>query len=262
MGQSNSNLNDNNNVGISEIDYDKIIIVNKTDSTSKNGALRLVLISDTHGQEKHLNIPPGDVLIHCGDFSDFYDSSSHAKDFNKWLGTLPHKHKLVISGNHDNCIEPNDKSRNQRILKNATYLQDSMVEIEGVKIYGSPWHEHRNSMLKWANNFGIQSKELQHKWKLIPDDTDILMTHFPPIGICTDNHIGCSILRKEVLERVKPKLHVFGHNHSYHGASLYSGDGDKIQFVNAASQIFASNLHKPIVVDYYRPSQIEKKEEI
>ncbi len=57
-------------------------------------------------------------------------------------------------------------------------------------------------------------------------------------------------------------MHVFGHNHSYHGASLYSDKDNKIQFVNAASQIFASNLHKPIIVDYYKSSQIDKHEEI
>jgi len=252
MGHSHSNL-DIDHIDVSNIDYKNIIEVNKTELTKANGTMRIIVISDTHAQEKHLEIPAGDILIHCGDFTDFYHSSSHAKDFNIWLGSLPHRHKLVISGNHDNCIEPNNESKSKKILKNATYLQDSMVEIEGIKIYGSPWHEHRNSMLKWANNFGITSDDLKQKWKLIPEDTDILMTHFPPIGICTDNEMGCITLRKEVLERVKPKLHVFGHNHPYHGACLYSKDGDNIYFVNAASQILGSHLHHPVIIDYYKP---------
>jgi hypothetical protein len=54
----------------------------------------------------------------------------------------------------------------------------------GIKIYGTPWHEHRKSLFKWANNFGLSSQELQEKWKMIPENIDILMTHFPPLSVC------------------------------------------------------------------------------
>ena len=79
-------------------------------------------------------------------------------------GTLPHKHKVVIAGNHDMTFDLgflhrtwsgslwklanyNYQSRLQAfgsktvhdMMTNCIYLQDSMVEIYGVKIYGSPW---------------------------------------------------------------------------------------------------------------------------
>jgi Icc-related predicted phosphoesterase len=79
------------------------------------------------------------------------------------------------------------------------------------------------------------TKDLLSKWRKIPNDTDILVTHFPPLNIldlsrmnsksqgkiCTlcqqvhdgHGHLGCKHLRNEVLERVKPKVHVFGHVH-------------------------------------------------
>ena len=45
-------------------------------------------------------IPDGDVLIHAGDFTRC-GHLQEVKEFNTWLGTLPHKHKIVIAGNHE-----------------------------------------------------------------------------------------------------------------------------------------------------------------
>ena len=45
-------------------------------------------------------IPEGDVLIHAGDFTRC-GHLQEVKEFNTWLGTLPHKHKIVIAGNHE-----------------------------------------------------------------------------------------------------------------------------------------------------------------
>ena len=62
--------------------------------------MRLVLISDTHSLHGDLVIPDGDMLIHCGDYSN-HGAFGDLLAFNKWLGKLPHEHKLVVSGNHD-----------------------------------------------------------------------------------------------------------------------------------------------------------------
>jgi Icc-related predicted phosphoesterase len=52
---------------------------------------------------------------------------------------------------------------------------------------------------------------------MIPDDTDILITHTPPIGhgdlCCSGVRAGCVELLSTVQNRVKPKYHVFGHIH-------------------------------------------------
>ena len=64
------------------------------------------------------------------------------------------------------------------MLTNATYLEDSMVERMGYKIYGTPWTAD--------SLFGAMTKphgdELHAIWKKIPSDTDILLTHSPPFG--------------------------------------------------------------------------------
>ena len=44
-------------------------------------------------------------------------------------------------------------------LTNAIYLQDSWVEIEGIKIYGSPWVPLPDFKVNWA--FGLQRGEVK-----------------------------------------------------------------------------------------------------
>jgi len=64
------------------------------------------------------------------------------------------------------------------LLTNCTYLEDSSVTIEGYKIHGSPWTPE---FCGWA--FMLENeKDMLKKWKMIPDDTDILITHGPPYG--------------------------------------------------------------------------------
>ncbi|MEY4540707.1 MAG: hypothetical protein RLZZ306_2464, partial [Bacteroidota bacterium] len=51
--------------------------------------------------------------------------------------TLPHRHKIVIAGNHDLYFEAVPSVANL-LITNAIYLNDSGIEIEGLKIWGSP----------------------------------------------------------------------------------------------------------------------------
>jgi DNA invertase Pin-like site-specific DNA recombinase len=63
--------------------------------------LRLVLLSDTHEFHREVEVPDGDILIHAGDFTMFSKNVSAIADFNTWLGELPHRHKILIFGNHE-----------------------------------------------------------------------------------------------------------------------------------------------------------------
>jgi len=56
-------------------------------------------------------------------------------DFNDWLGELPHRCKVVVPGNHDLLLE---EPRNRKLVTNAMLVVNSDVEIEGLKIWGSP----------------------------------------------------------------------------------------------------------------------------
>ena len=72
-------------------------------------AVRIVVMSDTHNMVSTATdasrVPPGDVFIHCGDVT-VDGTAREACTFNNWLGLLPHKHRIVIAGNHDLVFDP------------------------------------------------------------------------------------------------------------------------------------------------------------
>lgn len=71
----------------------------------------------------------------------------------------------------------------------------------------------------------------------------MLLTHGPPyqiLDLCVDGtQAGCSILRKEIFDRIKPQLVVFGHIHESAGHEKIDG----IHFVNASTCNFR---YKPV----------------
>jgi hypothetical protein len=102
----------------------------------KESLVVLVLFGDTHELHREVEIPAGDILICVGDFTMFSKSLSAIEDFNEWLGELPHRHKIVVPGNHEFFLESNHEHRS--LLDNANVLIDEGIEIEGLSIYGSP----------------------------------------------------------------------------------------------------------------------------
>jgi len=222
--------------------------------------LRFVCLSDTHGGHSQIEIPPGDVLLITGDFTRWKSSKQDLEDFNSFLGKLPHKYKVLICGNHELSITPKNIDKTNELLSNCTYLEDSYIVIEGIKIYGSPWHIKRGSLLKRACAFGLDTSQIYKKWDKIPPDTNILLTHYPPDGIPnTAPGNGCPHLLNTVLQTIKPQVHVFGHDHGSYG--IYRGKtGDReVTFINAANTITPGNLRDPIVFDMVVP-HLEKEE--
>lgn len=205
--------------------------------------LTLVCIADTHERHDYLEVPEGDVLIHAGDCS-FTGTIPAIVAFNNWLGTLPHKHKIFIAGNHDWLFQTNPALA-KSLLTNATYLQDSGVEIEGFKFWGSPVSPEFNS---WAFN-RKRGKEINKHWKMIPMDTDVLITHGPPHGVLDRTQRGQSVGCKNLENRafiVQPQFHIFGHIHEGYGMRCANGT----TYINASS-VNASYIYAnaPIIVD-------------
>jgi Icc-related predicted phosphoesterase len=209
--------------------------------------MRLVAISDTHNlHEKLGRLPDGDLLIHCGDFTT-HGKEAEARTFVEWFASRPHKHKVLIAGNHDYCVAVDDRIPAFIRSKGINYLMDSEVTLEGVRIYGSPW-----SIKYGPFQFMLPTgPELAAKWDLIPAGIDVLVTHGPPKGFgdLVDRgaiNVGCPDLLKKVLE-IKPELHIFGHIHEGYGSWLHG----KTHFVNASSHLGLWKGHKtpPMVFD-------------
>ncbi|MEK7723259.1 MAG: metallophosphatase domain-containing protein [Acidobacteriota bacterium] len=213
--------------------------------------MRIVCLSDTHNCNEQIEVPDGDILLHSGDATSV-GNIVQINAFNQWFSKLPHKYKIFVAGNHDWLFETDNGLSRSLLDKSIIYLQDSFVEIEGLKIYGSPWQPR---FFDWAFNLN-RGVELAEKWKLIPLDTDILITHGPPNGLLDEvergswtENTGCEELRKRVetlAEFGKLKLHLFGHIHCGYGQDEQSG----VKFVNASTcDEQYQPTQPPIVID-------------
>lgn len=264
-------------------------------SPAAQTVLRVVCMSDTHSLTPYIkfDIPPGDIFIHAGDFTKC-GSLQEVVEFNNWLGHLEHKHKIVIAGNHELSFDPTfthpfsmhtsgDRQKHtgtsildsiptlgmprdtlvQAVqvsnvkdhLTNCIYLEDSEVVLYGIKIYGTPWQPE---FCKWAFNVP-RGEPCLSKWDMIPSDTDILVTHTPPVGhgdlCCSGTRAGCVELLSTVQKRVKPRYHVFGHIHEDYGVT---SDGEII-YINASTCDFNYlPRNPPVVFDITLPAGMQK----
>lgn len=68
--------------------------------------------------------------------------------------------------------------------------------------------------------FYQSDEELRDRWALIPDETDVLITHTPPYRVLDESSrgmtLGCPHLASSV-DTIAPKLHCFGHVHNSAG---------------------------------------------
>jgi Icc-related predicted phosphoesterase len=205
--------------------------------------MNFVCISDTHCQVDQVALPEGDVLLHSGDLTyrgDVVEIHKELVALKKKAANF--KHIVIIAGNHDWLGE-----RNPALMKTLceaqgiTYLHDSFVVIDGIKIYGSPYQPE---FCDWAFNLP-RGEPLKEKWALIPDDTDVLITHGPPHQILDEVpfprgfRAGCEDLRARVDQLPNLQLHVFGHLHMNHG-SIKVGN---TTFINAST---CTERYKPI----------------
>jgi Icc-related predicted phosphoesterase len=179
--------------------------------------MNILFISDTHGLHHHIqNLPPADMIIHAGDVSA-KGRDYEVEDFLQWFGDLNYKYKVFIAGNHDFWFEDKLLKHVQQMLpQNTYYLCDSGVEIEGIRLWGSPINPW---FYDWAFNRN-RGFEIRKYWKLIPHDTNILITHTPPFGILDTTtrgvHTGCEDLLN-IIKVINPKYHLFGHIHENYG---------------------------------------------
>ncbi|GAA4313836.1 hypothetical protein GCM10023115_29450 [Pontixanthobacter gangjinensis] len=204
--------------------------------------MRLIGIADTHNKHHQIPIPDGDILIHAGDCTDG-GTRNETKNFLEWFSRQPHQYKLLVPGNHDFFFEKPEYLKN--IPSNIHLLIDNGVEIEGIKFWGSPVTP---GLSNWAFN-RERGEQIRKHWELIPQDTDILITHTPAFGILDEIsrgiNLGCEELA-QILKVVQPSHHLFGHIHHGSGSVLRSG----IRYSNlSVLDERLQAVHSPAVID-------------
>lgn len=233
--------------------------------------LSILCISDTH-LRNGFETKPVDVILHAGDHTmvgRVGEMAQAAMQLQKRAAKL----RITTPGNHDWLSQKDPATaRNLFEEKGIIYLLDEAYTISPeqfpqldrpLKVWGSPWQPR---FYDWAFNLD-RGAPIKEKWDLIPEDTDILITHGPPAGILDraprgfpeedwsesdfefhSEHVGCEDLL-EAVNRVRPGLHVFGHIHADKG--WRRSKGRSTLFVNAAvCNERYDDSHKPIVVEY------------
>lgn len=194
--------------------------------------MEITFISDTHWLVRDAQVlrdmedllPGGPILVHAGDVSG-RGTEFEIRKFLDWFSKLPYMHKVLISGNHDFFFEVAKPEEVEALIAEypgITYLNDSGATIEGIKFWGSPITPFFHN---WA--FNRYPNEIQPHWDLIPEGTDVLITHGPPRGILDfteydRENVGCPLLLEKV-KQIKPKVHVFGHIHEARGKKEMDG---------------------------------------
>lgn len=180
--------------------------------------VKLLHLSDTHGQHRKLGpLPMADILVHSGDFLSDGLSQDELLDFVEWLRDLPYAHKVIVPGNHDLLMykQPFPKDQADGTLH---ILHNTSVCIMGLKFHGLPMFIP-----------DIQSGEYFSFIADIPQNTDILISHEPPLGIL-DRPKGqflkpypCHAELTKRVQEVRPRYHLFGHEHNAYGILKQDG---------------------------------------
>lgn len=212
--------------------------------------MKIVLTSDTHNQHEVLSaygwLPDADMIIHSGDLS-LRGSLEEVNLFFNWFIRLEqYKYKIFIAGNHDFILEKRPDLFKDVLPPNTYYLNDSGIEIEGIKIWGSPIQPYFHN---WAFN-RRRGIDIQKHWDLIPFDTNILVTHGPPYNILDyvengrfqkdneDDNVGCKDLMNKIESLTDLKISTFGHIHEGYGDLVSNGK----KFFNAS---FLDRKYRP-----------------
>ena len=247
-----------------EENYKKLKLIDSGKKLDKYGTgkskLKICCISDTHEKHERLKMPDGiDILIYAGDFTNWNTSKeSVVNSFLNWFKNQKAKYKYLVCGNHELYFNSLKKSQKDAIIddlkkNNILYLENNFGDFPelNLNIYGFPQTLKRN-LFYLADAFEVSGAKMNEICNINFDKKiDILITHCPPYQILDytykNKNIGSLTLLEDLILRVKPKIHIFGHNHDESGYRIYEYNGEQILFINA-SKTFSTN---PFTFDYY-----------
>lgn len=190
--------------------------------------MRIVAISDSHGFHDRLAIPDGDVFICAGDFS-MRAKNAHVVEFARWIDSLPHRHKIVVPGNHDMACDGFEAWAREEFSP-AVFLRHDFQVVGGLRVFGSAYSSSIFEPSRWCYDYpryGERGKALWNTIRQFPD-LDVLITHGPPYGMGDrvlsvhrgeDPHVGDQTLLA-VVEDTMPKVHISGHIHEGYGSHV------------------------------------------
>ena len=202
--------------------------------------MKIAFVSDTHGFEGSLKIPKCDVLVHCGDVCPAFGELSAIDNIAYWFENLKQVGEVIlVAGNHDTNFISRPEQSKFIIKKGCHYLQNEELVIDGITFFGMSFldiiREYDVKSLLIPDFISEEVDKRRKYYEMIPEYTDVLITHqppdLPPYSCTTDGfNLGCPIL-KEAVDRIKPKIHAFGHVHTGYGLK----SGWPTTYINASN---------------------------
>ncbi len=188
--------------------------------------MNILAISDLHGYFPE--VPECDLLLIGGDYAPTRNIEQQHRfftgPFSEWLRSVKARFIVGIGGNHDFALQDSEFARSLP----WTYLCDSEVNLEGVRVYGTPYTP---MFYNWA--FMESEEELEKRFSKIPTGLDIVLSHGPVYRKLdkTISGVRCgSRCLDQKIRDVKPDSFVCGHIHEAHGIV----DTEHTRFYNVA----------------------------
>ena len=201
-----------------------------------NGTIRLVFISDTHGNHENIKLPDGDVLFHLGDACD-RGNITQLQSFVQWMKQNSFKERIVIDGNHDFDRDPipGQPIRDYMLEYKgvAKVLKNEVVTIANGQftVLGVTWNACKSEDFTEAKN-NMQTSE----------NIDLVLSHYPPYVQGGGRGWEISRLLSQFVQDINPPLHCFGHIHYARGVRAFN---THTTMVNCAT-----TWNEPVVIDY------------
>ena len=219
--------------------------------------MRVAALADLHGRLDGVVVPPCDLVVIAGDLSPYAWKGAPKQVpwleavFAPWLERVAAEAGapvVGIAGNRDFALWWDERAFEKLPW---TYLRDAGATVAGARLYGSPWCPRRRVRPKgdepqppspqlppdavvphWPPRgrggvfMASGEDELEERFGAVPDGTDILVTHTPPLGhgdrTQAGEHVGSTALRAAI-ELRQPPLAVFGHIHEGRGEPTREG---------------------------------------
>ena len=190
--------------------------------------MKIYAVSDLHGNLEGLDPSDADLVVIAGDLAPMKGWGVwHVNDqvkwinrkFSAWCEKYLKTEFVVIPGNHDLFAQRDDVPTKVVWPANVHFIVDSVIEVKGLRIAGSPWIPPISG--RWAFETRDEADLASH-FAWIPEGVDILITHTPPlvegrnvdVSLQTQSpHFGSRALT-ETIARVKPRLAFCGHIHT------------------------------------------------
>ena len=199
--------------------------------------MKIVAVSDLHSNKNlywELWHKSGDILIVAGDLTHLGRELEMTSALDQ-IQTMNFKYKIIVFGNHE--VEANYNYYKEK-YPDIIFLENEIVEVEGLKIYGSPYCKE---FCSWGFPYYTQDECVDRT--LPKEEVDIIITHEPPSHpklsyVYEDLDIGNNELRKYLEYIYKNVLVISGHCHECGGQSTYIGKANCYSVAQKIREIY------------------------